>query len=67
MECMSRNPLTLSLGDHSLQSHALSVFFFYVFHTNFTHSPCTPHVSENTCTTHFVMFAKINFFMYPIY
>lgn len=39
--------------------------FFYVFHTNFTHSPCTPHVSENTCTTHFVMFAKINFFYVP--
>lgn len=38
---------------------------FYVFHTNFTHSPCTPHVSENTCTTHFVMFAKINFFYVP--
>lgn len=62
---MSRNPFTSSLGDHSLQSHALSVFFFYVFHTNFTHSPCTPHVSENTCTTHFVMFAKINFFYVP--
>lgn len=31
MECMSRNPLTLSLGDHSLQSHALSVFFFMFF------------------------------------
>lgn len=40
---------------------------FYVFHTNFTHSPCTAHVSENTytCTTHFVMFAKINFFYVP--
>lgn len=40
---------------------------FYVFHTNFTHSLCTPHVSENTytCTTHFVMFAKINFFYVP--
>lgn len=29
MECMSRNPLTLSLGDHSLQSHAFSVFFMF--------------------------------------
>lgn len=40
---------------------------FYVFHTNFTHSPCIPHISENTytCTTHFVMFAKINFFYVP--
>lgn len=36
---------------------------FYVFHTNFTHSPCNPQVYENTytCTTHFVMFAKIIF------
>lgn len=40
---------------------------FYVFHTNFTHSPCNPQVYENTytCTTHFVMFAKINFFYVP--
>lgn len=41
--------------------------FFYVFYINFIYLFCIFYVFENMCIIYFVMFVKINFFMYLIY